>query len=622
MLDKPRSDFKMGEKLVDPLFLMKHDVPSNDLNIIHSGMRYTSKYVSGSYDRVTTIDQSELNDRKQVKYTWERKKKNYFDKLKNSTDPNVLAAYFMVTDNWWKMKGKYNLSRINNSKLAKEQKDLFLQALKDIGVIQLAPKLFSAYDHMRIFTVLNSDKSARLIATSTKINRSIYPFRKAVLPKGKDIIDFICKNVGGMTKALNTQIADLEKKISVVKPPMLGIFQNKLNTLKENHIFIAKIDLKKGFFNVKINKKDRRWFTFWWNRNLYMFKRLPMGIADVPVRFQNHIANVLVGPTRRHLARMFPSDMFLINNYIDDIIMIGTNRALVLAIKFLLELAKAANLLINYAKSNLTPVRRVDILGTVVDLDTMKCSAKPPQITKARIFMNTWPTPFMNALGLFYFIMELMPPPILVYFLMMSVYRKALSKSVATAIFQDVFEALEKNNYEVTMETWHKNYIIVNEAIMVIRYSGSYDDFDIEAWNNELVLTLYGAFPEYYDLLIEVAGIKMKVSPLRQLLARLTSVHTDLAPIAQETLLAHLKASKMVIPTKYLKDRTFNRRYNQDRYAVNIYPYNPKATINKSRIETKVYDFGPKVNFYLKAVDAMKMKVKKKPKRKISVPRY
>jgi hypothetical protein len=50
--------------------------------------------------------------------------------------------------------------------------------------------------------------------------------------------------------------------------------------------FFSKIDLRSGFHQIPIAEEDRAKTAFWWNNQLWQYKRLPMGLCNSPSAFQ------------------------------------------------------------------------------------------------------------------------------------------------------------------------------------------------------------------------------------------------------------------------------------------------------------------------------------------------
>jgi site-specific DNA-cytosine methylase len=53
-----------------------------------------------------------------------------------------------------------------------------------------------------------------------------------------------------------------------------------------NSKFFSKIDLRSGFHQIPIAEEDRAKTAFWWNNQLWQYKRLPMGLCNSPSAFQ------------------------------------------------------------------------------------------------------------------------------------------------------------------------------------------------------------------------------------------------------------------------------------------------------------------------------------------------
>ena len=83
-----------------------------------------------------------------------------------------------------------------------------------------------------------------------------------------------------------------EKSVGDAYPlPLIADILDKIQEAK----YITVIDLKSGFHQVKIAKKDRHKTAFTFNFGHYQYKRLPMGLKSSPATFQRLIDLVLAG---------------------------------------------------------------------------------------------------------------------------------------------------------------------------------------------------------------------------------------------------------------------------------------------------------------------------------------
>ncbi len=76
----------------------------------------------------------------------------------------------------------------------------------------------------------------------------------------------------------------------------------------------SKLDLKKGFFHIQLDKESRKYITTATPIGLHQYKRLPMGLTDSSSVFPRSIQQLL-------------SDLPGVIAYIDDIIVFGEDEA-------------------------------------------------------------------------------------------------------------------------------------------------------------------------------------------------------------------------------------------------------------------------------------------------------
>ncbi len=78
-------------------------------------------------------------------------------------------------------------------------------------------------------------------------------------------------------------------------PVTLDSVKHKLSGAK----YFSKIDLRNGYFQIKLNNKSRKYTTFATHVGLFRYKRLNMGISSSAEIFQNEITRILLGITNQ-----------------------------------------------------------------------------------------------------------------------------------------------------------------------------------------------------------------------------------------------------------------------------------------------------------------------------------
>ena len=123
--------------------------------------------------------------------------------------------------------------------------------------------------------------------------------------------------------------------------------------------WLTRIDLKDAYFSLSIHPDHRRLLRFMWRKQAYEFSCLPFGLSSAPRVFTK-----LLRPVVRYLRERGVRCVI----YLDDILIMNASKedsqkhtALVLT------LLECLGFLVNYQKSCLRPVQKLEFLGFIVD---------------------------------------------------------------------------------------------------------------------------------------------------------------------------------------------------------------------------------------------------------------
>ena len=140
--------------------------------------------------------------------------------------------------------------------------------------------------------------------------------------------------------------------------------------------WFSTLDLRSGYWQVKMDPKDKEKTAFTSPYGLYQFTTMPFGLANAPSTFQRLMDLVLAG---------LHWEACLI--YLDDVIVFGrTFEEHLERLRSVLERFKEANLQLNPSKCHLFQ-SQVECLGFIVSANGV---ATDPEKTKA---VRDWPTP-------------------------------------------------------------------------------------------------------------------------------------------------------------------------------------------------------------------------------------
>lgn len=123
--------------------------------------------------------------------------------------------------------------------------------------------------------------------------------------------------------------------------------------------FMASIDLKDSYFLIPVEKSNRKYLRFSYQKKLYEFNCIPFGLCTAPFLFTK-----LMKP----IAQQLRSRGFLSVFYLDDILLFGqSSRECSRNVKETRKLLEGVGLVLNTDKCNFVPSREIKFLGFLFD---------------------------------------------------------------------------------------------------------------------------------------------------------------------------------------------------------------------------------------------------------------
>jgi len=128
----------------------------------------------------------------------------------------------------------------------------------------------------------------------------------------------------------------------------------------EKGIWMGKIDLKNGYLHIPLHKDFKKYVCFRWKERVYQYNYLPFGINDAPRVFQDI--------TNQICATLQCQRKEIIEAYLDDFWIQGqTEKKCQENITATADYLRKLGFRINYEKSQLKPVRKMEYLGMEFD---------------------------------------------------------------------------------------------------------------------------------------------------------------------------------------------------------------------------------------------------------------
>lgn len=162
----------------------------------------------------------------------------------------------------------------------------------------------------------------------------------------------------------------LNRKIIKDRYP-LPLIEDQLDQLQDTKVF-STLDLKNGFFHVRIDEASVRYTAFIVPDGQYEFLRVPFGLCNSPSVFQRYVNAIF--------RRLIQDKIILI--YMDDLIVLSDDGVSGLRnLKKALETASAAGLLINWKKCRFLQ-KKVEFLGHTIGEGSVRPSEYQTEAVK------------------------------------------------------------------------------------------------------------------------------------------------------------------------------------------------------------------------------------------------
>ena len=180
------------------------------------------------------------------------------------------------------------------------------------------------------------------------------------------------KRDGGWRPIINLQ--KLNNYIHCPHFKMENIFS--LRDILKKGDWLAKIDLKDAYLTVPMAEVHRKYLRFQWQGKIYEFKSLPFGLASAPLAFTKLLRPVVAFLRQRGVRLVV---------YLDDILLMAeTPELLQQHLQLTTSLLTDLGFLLNLKKCILTPCRRIEFLGFIVDSLTFSLYVPPDKIAKIK----------------------------------------------------------------------------------------------------------------------------------------------------------------------------------------------------------------------------------------------
>lgn len=132
--------------------------------------------------------------------------------------------------------------------------------------------------------------------------------------------------------------------------------ENILTRLRDAKYF-TKLDLVKGYFQIPLAEDSQKYTAFAFNRQLYEFKRMPMGLKTAPQTFQRLMEDIF-------------AEIPFVDFYLDDLIIFSkTEEEHIRHVETILKMMKEENLKLNKAKC-VFGANSIEYLGFKIEHNT------------------------------------------------------------------------------------------------------------------------------------------------------------------------------------------------------------------------------------------------------------
>ena len=145
--------------------------------------------------------------------------------------------------------------------------------------------------------------------------------------------------------------------------------------------YLASLDWRDAYYTVPVAMSDRKFLRFRWNKILYQYTALPMGLASAP-RIFTKITKVMFSELRKkgHLNTAFIDDCLLLGDTWADC---QTN------LEDTVQASRAAGFVLHAEKSVLCPTQKTTHLGCVIDSVGMVVTLTPERTEKLLKLVQT-----------------------------------------------------------------------------------------------------------------------------------------------------------------------------------------------------------------------------------------
>ena len=134
------------------------------------------------------------------------------------------------------------------------------------------------------------------------------------------------------------------------------------------------LDMQDAFFHVPIAWRFHGYLAFVLDGRVFVFQYLPFGLALAPWAF-----NRIINPVKSHLHLC----SIHAHSYLDDFFFLSsTPEGLQDVVEYVLGLFKRLGLSVNDKKSNLLPSQKVEYLGAVFHLDSLKLTLPESKVSR------------------------------------------------------------------------------------------------------------------------------------------------------------------------------------------------------------------------------------------------
>jgi hypothetical protein len=179
------------------------------------------------------------------------------------------------------------------------------------------------------------------------------------------------KKTGGTRPIINLRPLNAYLQIPTFKMQTVA----ELLTQVQPGDWAASVDLKDAYFHVGIKRSFRKYLRFVVGGRAYQFRALPFGLATAPRVFTQLV---------KQIAQRVHQQGCQFHYYIDDWLIRGPSKELVQQqVQMVVKLCQELGLVINWAKSELTPSQTFTYIG--VTFDTRQCLCKVPVDRQAGI---------------------------------------------------------------------------------------------------------------------------------------------------------------------------------------------------------------------------------------------